>query len=99
HNIAVLLDFELAKIRDDYNALSPDDRQLPPDWPGSQLVYTLVKIAGLLFIFVATVCRFIRDSAWCDPDGQLAKVLEYQSEIQQSGVDKLDVTYCLVLDR
>ncbi|KAK4142420.1 vegetative incompatibility protein HET-E-1 [Dichotomopilus funicola] len=52
-----------------------------------------------LFIFAATICRFIRDPAWCDPDGQLAKVLEYRPGTQQSEIDKLDTTYRPVLDR
>ncbi|GAB1318169.1 Vegetative incompatibility protein HET-E-1 [Madurella fahalii] len=99
HDIAAFLDFELAEIRNDYNALSPTDRQLPPDWPGSQIIQALVEMATPLFIFAATVSRFIRDPAWCDPDGQLAKVLEYRSGIQQPEIDKLDATYRPVLDR
>jgi len=99
HDIAAFLDFELAKIRNDYNALSPNDRQLQPDWPGPQIVQALVDMAVPLFIFAATVSRFIRDPAWCDPDGQLAKVLEYRLGTQQSEIDKLDATYRPVLDR
>ncbi|KAK0714784.1 hypothetical protein B0H67DRAFT_536753 [Lasiosphaeris hirsuta] len=98
HDIAAFLDFELASIRDEHNALFPG-RQLPPEWPGSQIAQDLVKMAVPLFIFAATVCRFIRDSAWCDPDDRLAKVLEYQSGMQQSEIDKLDATYRPVLDR
>ncbi|KXX81126.1 Vegetative incompatibility protein HET-E-1 [Madurella mycetomatis] len=52
-----------------------------------------------LFIFVATVCRFIEDLGWLDPARQLAKVLEYQSRTQQSEIDKLDAMYRPVLDR
>lgn len=99
HDIAAYLDSELAKIRNDYNDLSPGGRQLPHDWPGPQIVQDLVKMAVPLFIFAATVCRFIRDPAWCDPGDQLAKILEYQSGTQQSEIDKLDKTYRPVLDR
>jgi hypothetical protein len=52
-----------------------------------------------LFIFAATVCRFIEDRVWSDPAGQLAKVLEYQSRTQQSEIDKLDATYRPILDQ
>jgi hypothetical protein len=99
HDIAAFLNFELARIRKEYNTLSPADHQLPPDWPGCQVVQALVEMAVPLFIFAATICRFIRDPAWYDPNGQLAKVLEYHSGTQQSEIDKLDATYRPVLDR
>jgi hypothetical protein len=51
-----------------------------------------------LFIFAATVCRFIQESG-CEPRQQLAQVLQYQSKTHQSEVDKLDATYRPVLDR
>ncbi|KAK3305060.1 uncharacterized protein B0T15DRAFT_188014 [Chaetomium strumarium] len=98
HDIAAFLRFRFAEIRDDYNALSPNEGQLPPDWPGFGVVDALVQMAVPLFIFAATICRFIQDPAWRDPAGQLAKVLESQSRTQQSEVDKLDATYCPVLD-
>ncbi|KAK0739040.1 hypothetical protein B0T21DRAFT_307466 [Apiosordaria backusii] len=94
HDIAAYLDFELARIRNDYNALSPGGRQLPHDWPGSQIVKDLVQMAVPLFIFAATACRFIRDRKYGGPDRQLAKLLAYQTS-QQS---KLDATYLPVLE-
>ena len=51
-----------------------------------------------LFIFAATVCRFIQESG-CEPRQQLAQVLQYQSRIHQSEIDKLEATYRPVLDR
>jgi hypothetical protein len=99
HDIAAFLDFELTRIRKEYNALSPADQQLPPDWLGCQVVPALVEMAIPLFIFAATICRFIQDPAWCDPDGQLSKVLEYRSGTQRSQIDKLDATYRPVLDQ
>ncbi|KAK3990707.1 vegetative incompatibility protein HET-E-1 [Cladorrhinum sp. PSN332] len=98
HDIAAFLNFELANIRNTHNALFPN-RQLPPDWPGFQIVQDLVKMAVPLFIFAATVCRFIRDPAWCDPEDRLGKVLEYQSRTQQSEINKLDATYRPVLNQ
>jgi hypothetical protein len=98
HDIATFLDFELGRIRTDYNALASDHRQLPPDWPGSQVVYALVQMAVPLFIFAATVCRFIQEPGW-DPRRQVAKVLDYQSKTNQSEIDKLDATYGPVLEQ
>ncbi len=51
-----------------------------------------------LFIFAATVCRFVGDRTWLDPEGQLAKVLDHQSE-GYSELDKLDSTYRPILDQ
>ncbi|KAK3902612.1 hypothetical protein C8A05DRAFT_15350, partial [Staphylotrichum tortipilum] len=98
HDIATFLDFELARIRHDYNAVSPADRQLPPEWPGCHVVQALVDMAVPLFIFAATMCRFIRESGY-DPRQQLTHVLQYQSRTDQSEIDRLDATYRPVLDR
>jgi hypothetical protein len=48
-----------------------------------------------LFIFAATVCRFVGDSRW-NPNKRLAHVLKYQMSSQAS---KLDRTYLPVLDQ
>jgi len=98
HDIGVFLNYKLIKIRDNYNSLSCSERHLPLDWPGPEIVKTLVQMAIPLFIFAATICRFIEDQAWCDPASQLAKVLEYQSRTQQSEIDKLDATYLPILN-
>ncbi|RYP23466.1 hypothetical protein DL767_008823 [Monosporascus sp. MG133] len=99
HDIAAFLKSRLEQIRNDHNALSYGERQLPIDWPSSQVIQSLVQMAVPLFIFAATICRFIEDPSWCDPAGQLAKVMEYRSGIQQSRIDKLDATYRPTLDR
>jgi hypothetical protein len=99
HDITAFLRFKLAEIRNQHNALSSSDRQLPPEWPGLTRVDALAQMAVPLFIFAATICRFIQDPVWPDPDRQLAKLLEYQPRTQHSEVDKLDATYRPVLDR
>ncbi|KAK4040861.1 hypothetical protein C8A01DRAFT_45879 [Parachaetomium inaequale] len=76
HDIAVFLRSRFIEIRDDHNAL----------YGSPEVVYTLVQMAVPLFIFAATLCRFIQESG-CDPRQQLAQI------------DKLDATYRLVLDR
>jgi hypothetical protein len=96
HDIGAFLKDELARIRDAYNASVSEDRQLPDDWPGQSNVQGLVKMAIPLFIFAATICRFLGDRKCGSPNKQLGKVLEYQTRSQES---KLDATYLPVLDQ
>jgi hypothetical protein len=96
HDIAAFLEDELARIRDDYNKSVAQDRQLPLDWPSSETVQSLVHMADRLFIFAATVCRFIKDRRSGSPEQQLKKVLTYQTRSQKS---KLDATYLPVLNQ
>ncbi|RYP17625.1 hypothetical protein DL765_004407 [Monosporascus sp. GIB2] len=87
HDISAFLRYELAKIRDRHS--------LPPDWPGETKIQALVRMATPLFIFAATVCRFIGDRRW-NPDERLATVLKYQTATE---VPKLDRTYLPILDQ
>ncbi|KAH0538628.1 hypothetical protein FGG08_004765, partial [Glutinoglossum americanum] len=96
HDISVFLEYELARIRDDYNKSVIQDRQLPPGWPGETNIQHLVKMAIPLFIFAATVCRFIKDRRCGQPEEQLTKVLKYLTKSQES---KLDATYLPVLNQ
>jgi hypothetical protein len=77
HDISAFLEHELARIRDDYNSSVPEVRQLLTDWPGDSNVKILVKMAIPLFIFAATVCRFLADRKCGNPDKQLKKVMDY----------------------
>ena len=96
-DISVFLEYELATIRDDYHkSIKSNRRHLPDNWPGHTNVQILVEMAFPLFIFAATVCRFIRDRRFGQPDQQLAKVLKYQTKSQAS---KLDATYLPVLNQ
>ena len=100
HDISKFLEHELANIRDEYNKIQElDVLRLPSDWPGEHVVQRLVYMAMPLFIYAATVCRFVCDSAWSDPDGQLRKVLEYQTSDQTSELDRLDATYIPILSQ
>jgi len=98
-DISAFLHHRLTEVRKDYNALLHIERRLPLDWPGSDTVQALAQMAVPLFIFAATICRFIEDPIWSDPAEQLAKVLEYQSRTQHSEIDKLDATYRPILDQ
>jgi hypothetical protein len=96
HDIRVVLEHELRKTKQDYNAVaSSPDALLPADWPGSVAIDRLVEIASPLFISAATICRVLNDSRFL-PQHQLAMLLEYQSA---SHASKLEVTYLPVLDQ
>jgi hypothetical protein len=86
HDISVYLKHELEEVR--------NDRLLPLDWPSESDIQALVDMAVPLFIFAATVCRFIRDRRW-NPRQQLDTVISYQTASQAS---KLDRTYLPILD-
>ncbi|KAH7025136.1 uncharacterized protein B0I36DRAFT_225532, partial [Microdochium trichocladiopsis] len=96
HDIGAFLETELARIRDQYNVSVPPDRQLATTWPGQSTVQALVEMAIPLFIFAATVCRFLADRKCGNPDKQLQKVLAHRTRSQES---KLDATYLPVLDQ
>ena len=87
HDISAFLHHELTKIQ--------VDRSLTIDWPGRENIKALVEMAVPLFIFAATVCRFVGDPRW-DPKKRLATILEYQTASQAS---KLDRTYLPILDQ
>ncbi|PNP56936.1 hypothetical protein FNYG_15303 [Fusarium nygamai] len=94
HDIVVFLDDEFKKIRHDFNLTVGDERKLPPDWPGRPTVQMLAQMAVPLFIFAATVCRFIGDRKRDSPPIQLRKVLDYESK---GHISQLDRTYGPVL--
>jgi NACHT domain len=95
HDITAFLQHELTKIRQDYNKSVAPNRQLPPRWPGAEQIQKLVGMAIPLFIFAATVCRFIQDRRLGGPKDQLARILEHQT----SRKSNLDATYLPVLDQ
>ncbi|OCK72853.1 hypothetical protein K432DRAFT_340986, partial [Lepidopterella palustris CBS 459.81] len=94
-DILAFLKDEFIRIRDDYNLLHTPNSSLPIDWPGERNIQALTEMAIPLFIFAATVCRFVGDPIW-DPEDQLAIVLKYQTASQAS---KFDKTYLPILDR
>jgi len=98
HDIFAFLEYQLSRVRDDYNKSVPADRKLPEDWPGQTKVQILVKIATPLFVFAATACRFIEERryGYGGPEERLAKILEYQAKGQKND---LDATYLPVLDQ
>lgn len=99
HDISVFLRYELARIRDAYNGQAPEGLQLPPGWHSEDVIRILTQMAVPLFIFAATICRFVGDEGMSNPADQLQKVLQYQTKTHDSELDKLDATYLPILNQ
>ncbi|EXK24214.1 hypothetical protein FOMG_19048 [Fusarium oxysporum f. sp. melonis 26406] len=93
HDIAVFLRHEFNSIRENFNNLKEDWR-LPVDWPAEADLIKLTITAVPLFIYAATICRFVNDSYLGNPDKLLQSVLHDASNGHAS---KLDMTYSPVL--
>jgi hypothetical protein len=86
HDIRLFLEYELGAIR--------KERMLASDWPSSHQIMALVELAVPLFIYAATVCRFVGTKGR-NPMTYLNKVLEYK----KSTFSQLDGTYLPALDQ
>jgi hypothetical protein len=86
HDIRLFYEHELSMIR--------RARMLSPDWPTADQIRALVELAVPLFIFAATVCRYIGTKGG-HPEGYLSKVLAYQ----KSTFSQLDRTYLPILEQ
>ncbi|KAF2732279.1 hypothetical protein EJ04DRAFT_470504, partial [Polyplosphaeria fusca] len=86
HDIRLFYEHELSMIR--------RARMLSPDWPTADQIRALVELAVPLFIFAATVCRYISTKGG-HPEGYLSKVLAYQ----KSTFSQLDRTYLPILEQ
>ncbi|KZZ93756.1 WD40/YVTN repeat-like-containing domain protein [Moelleriella libera RCEF 2490] len=91
-DISIYFHHELAKIREEYNR--DGGEQLPLSWPESSDIRNLVQMAIPLFIFAATVCRFLADTRSGHPIEKLRVVLEHQTKNPEF---KMDATYLRVL--
>ncbi|KAI8721622.1 NACHT domain-containing protein [Fusarium sp. LHS14.1] len=96
HDVEIFLKFRLDQIRRNYNRSVSRDRHLPKDWPGPRDTATLVRMAGPLFIFATTVCRFLADRRCGNPREQLRKVLKYRTRSQEA---KMEATYLPPLEQ
>lgn len=96
HDISAFMEQELMRIKNEYNSSVSEDRQLSTEWPGEGNIDILVKMAIPLFVFAATVCRFLADRKCGNPNKQLKQVLEFQSESQTA---QLDATYLPIMHR
>jgi hypothetical protein len=86
HDIRLFLEHELSAIR--------KERMISPDWPATHQINALVELAVPLFIYAATVCRYVGTKG-SNPKACLEKVLEYQ----KVNFSQLDRTYLPILDQ
>ncbi|KAM0185994.1 hypothetical protein ACHAPI_011898 [Fusarium lateritium] len=94
HDIIVFLEDEFKKIRHDFNLTVGDERKLPADWPGRPIIQSLAQMAVPLFIFAATVCRFVGDYRRRNPRARLQTVLDHGNRSHGS---QLEQTYTPIL--
>jgi hypothetical protein len=96
NDIAIFLQHETEMIKTCWDASVPERRKLPDNWPGSDCIRLLTKRAAPLFIFAATVCRFIADRRHGNPEEQLQRFLENSADDTSS---RMDLTYKPVLSQ
>jgi hypothetical protein len=94
HDLIVFFNSQFDEIRTNFNERVSDSRQLPDSWPGLTVIGDLAERAKPLFIFAATLCRFVGDYRYGSPAGQLARVVAYSA----SHGSQLNQTYGPVLD-
>jgi hypothetical protein len=102
HDIAIFL-------RDNFREMREEFEYLPAGWPGDDKIERLVQRANGLFIYAATVCRFINgDGQWSQqdlldivlPDTGSSQSLEWERDIpSQSPTWELDEMYTQILQR
>lgn len=95
HDIQVFLEYELDRIREEYNEESLSDTQLAPDWPGRGVVQKLIDAAVPLFIVAATICRFLAQD-FTSPQEQLKKFFQLQAT---GSLSQMRQTYLPVLNQ
>jgi hypothetical protein len=86
HDIRLFLEHELGVIRKEH--------MLSTDWPTQDQIRALVELAVPLFIYAATVCRYI-GADFSDPEEYLMNVLQNSKYIYSP----LDQLYSLVLSQ
>ncbi|KAG9253804.1 uncharacterized protein F5Z01DRAFT_681771 [Emericellopsis atlantica] len=95
-DIAIFIETETKRIRNDYNDTTISALQLPESWPSRPDLEALVNMSVPLFIFAATACRFIGELMEGNPQEQLETFLSYKGA---GGGSTLASTYTPVLDR
>ncbi|KAH7254962.1 hypothetical protein MRS44_016385 [Fusarium solani] len=95
-DISLFLQYQLSEIRTGWNSSVAKNRQLSPNWPKPTEIQSLTESAVPLFIFAATICRFINDRKHGSPARQLEKVLQQQN---RRGASKMHIIYSPVLSQ
>ncbi|KAF5360810.1 hypothetical protein D9756_005191 [Leucocoprinus leucothites] len=96
HEILLFLTDELKKVREEHG--------LAESWPSEGALALLVERGAGLWIYVATMVRFIKDENSYGPEDQLRIVLEFAKKVSAKvGVDnplaEMDSFYTLIMQR
>ncbi|KAF5347346.1 hypothetical protein D9756_009878 [Leucocoprinus leucothites] len=96
HEILTYLTDEFKKIQKSYS--------LPKSWPSEEALALLVKHGAGLWIYVATMVRFIKDENSYGPKDQLQIVLRFIKDVStKAGMDnplaEMDFFYTLIMQR
>ncbi|EXL92615.1 hypothetical protein FOIG_14355 [Fusarium odoratissimum NRRL 54006] len=95
-DIATYLRHDMSKIRKEWNASVAEDRRIDPNWPESKDIGILAKRAAPLFIFAATMCRFVGDRKLGSPDKQLLRLL---AQNNTSDTSRMGLVYSPALNQ
>jgi hypothetical protein len=87
-DIKIFVTFELAQIK--------ANRRLPYSWPGDDKIQTITMRADGLFIYAATVCRFVNGPRQVDPSVRLEQVC-HGTGFKHKSTDALDQMYLMIL--
>ncbi|KAF9565045.1 hypothetical protein CPC08DRAFT_630422 [Agrocybe pediades] len=95
-DIRLYLFDRFAKIKDDYNNFTAG-RKLAQDWPGDEVIETLVRKSSDQFIYAATVIRYV-ESTRHRPDHRLDIVLNLRPANGDQPFAQLDSLYAMILE-
>lgn len=79
HDIRLFLENRLSTI---------SKNRVIKDWPGNETMEKLVKMSSPLFIFAATICRFVEED-YEVPEDRLEAVLQYPALISSSQMERI----------
>ncbi|KAF5356326.1 hypothetical protein D9756_003679 [Leucocoprinus leucothites] len=96
HEILTYLTDEFKKIQESYG--------LPESWPSEEALALLVEHGAGLWIYVATMIRFIKDENSYGPKDQLQIVLEFMKDVSDKAwadnpLAEMDFFYTLIMQR
>ncbi|KAF4617794.1 hypothetical protein D9613_006369 [Agrocybe pediades] len=95
-DIRLYLFDRFAEIKDDFDSRTTG-RKLAHDWPGDEVIETLVRRASHQFIYVATVIRYV-ESTRHRPDHRLDVVLNLRPDNGDHPFRELDALYAMILE-
>ena len=87
-DIKLFVSHELAQIK--------ADRGLPDSWPGDDRIQTITTRADGLFIYAATVCRYVNGPRQVSASVRLEQVY-HGTSVKHKSTDALDEMYLIVL--